>query len=179
MPTYDGGYTTNGEGPECTLPLAQDERQWLAITLGVPRLREAAEALGLEADPGTRDARRLRAVLLAACLDTTPADIDIPLSLDELWVLDTHVTAYDLRDAKLPSGRLLADFARKLWAAIAALHRDDLPPSITSASLPSTSASGKDDHDDARDTRSRHSDAHEGADAVAEAEALLRPTDDA
>lgn len=151
-------------GPSgAVLWLAPDERQWLAQTVTLPRSRDAQEQLTGESDPRAATARRFRVVLLALFLDDSPDELPLALTADELWLLDMHVTQYDLRDSKLPSGRLLADFARKVWDLLAEVHQDDLPRSLQKG------------RHDARE----NSDTDEGADAIAEAEALLRPAEDA
>jgi hypothetical protein len=147
--------------PGAVLWLAPDERQWLAQTLGAVRGREAGEVLAGAFDSDTAAARRFRATLLAAFLDGSAEVLPLTVAPDELWLLDMHLMEYDLRDAKLPSGRLLQEFARKVWGLIAEVHRDELPPQFR-----------KEPHD-ARDVNT-----DESADAVAEAEALLRPSED-
>jgi hypothetical protein len=144
------------------LRLAPDERQWLAQTLSIARGRDIADLLATDLDPRTETARRFRANLLALFLNNAAEELPVKLSAAELWALDMHLMEYDLRDAKLPSGRLLAEFARKVWSLITELHRDELPPLLEK---------GTDDAPEDTDT-------DEIADAVAEAEALLRPSDD-
>lgn len=143
--------------------LAPDERQWLAQTLGLIRSRESREWLTGESDLQAGTARRFRAVLLALFLDGSDEAIPVSLTADELWLLDMHVMQYDLRDSKLPSGRLLADFARNVWSLLADVHQDELPRSLQ-----------KGQHN-ARE----NGDTDESADAIAAAEALLRPAEDA
>lgn len=142
--------------------LAPDERQWLAQTISLPRAREAREQLSGESDPQAATARRFRAVLLALYLDGSDEEIPLALTADELWLLDMHVMQYDLRDSKLPSGRLLMEFARKLWNQLTEVHQDELPRSLQ-----------KGLHDARED-----GDTDESADAIAAAEALLRPAED-
>jgi len=149
--------------PGAVLWLAADERQWLAQTMSLPHAREAREQLSGESDPQAVTARRFRAVLLALFLDGSDEEIPLALTADELWLLDMHVMQYDLRDSKLPSGRLLADFARKLWSQLTEVHQDELPRSLQKG------------QNDARE----NGDTDEGADAIAAAEALLRPSEDA
>lgn len=143
--------------------LAPDERQWLAQTISLPGAREAREQLLGESDPQATTARRFRVVLLALFLDGSDEEIPIALTADELWLLDVHVMRYDLRDSKLPSGRMLAEFARKLWNQLTEVHQDELPRSLQKG------------RHDARE----NGDADESADAIAAAEALLRPAEDA
>jgi hypothetical protein len=95
-------------------------------------------------------------------LDSSTDDLPVTLSPDELGLLDMHLMEYDLRDAKLPSGRLLSEFARKVWQLITEVHQDDLPPLFR-----------KGTHHAPEDT-----DTDESADAIAEAEALLRTSED-
>jgi len=148
--------------PGIVLWLAPDERQWLAQTLGAVHGREAGEMLSGEVDPRIAAARRFRALLLALFLEDSRDDLPVTLSSDELWLLDMHLMEYDLRDAKLPSGRLLSEFARKVWKLIAEVHQDELPPLFRKGA------------NDARED----TDPDESADAIAEAEALLRPSED-
>ena len=148
--------------PSAVLRLAPDERQWLAQTLSIARGRDVTELLATDLDPRTETARRFRAQLLALFLNDTAEELPVALTAAELWALDMHLMEYDLRDAKLPSGRLLAEFARKVWSLLTELHRDDLPPLLEKGT------------DDA--SENPHPD--EVANAVAEAEALLRPSDD-
>jgi len=148
--------------PGSVLWLAPDERQWLAQTLGAVHGREPGELLATEFDPRQAAARRFRALLLAMFLDDSTEDVPVTLSPDELWLLDMHLMEYDLRDAKLPSGRLLLELARKVWTLIAEVHQDELPPRYRKG---------------AQDAR-EDSDTDESADAIAEAEALLRPSED-
>lgn len=143
--------------------LAPDERQWLVQTLSLPRSREAREQLSGESDPQAAIARRFRAVLMALFLDGADEEIPLTLTADELWLLDVHLMQYDLRDSRLPSGRLLAEFARKLWTTLTEVHRSELPRSLQKG------------RNDARE----NGDTDEGADAIAEVEALLRPAEDA
>lgn len=142
--------------------LAPDERQWLAQTLSVSGSRDIVEVLTAEADPRTASARRFRAILLAMFLDDRTDDLPVAITAEELWALDMHLMEYDLRDTKLPSGRLLVEFARKVWSLITEVHQDDLPPLFKKGT------------EDARED----TDTDEVADAVAEAEALLRPAED-
>jgi hypothetical protein len=143
--------------------LAQDERQWLAHTLPAASNREMGEMLASGGvDPRTIAARRFRATLLALFLDGNGDELPITLSPDELWLLDMHLMEYDLRDAKLPSGRLLSELARKVWELITEVHQDDLPPLFR-----------KGTHHASEDA-----DPDESADAIAEAEALLRTSED-
>jgi len=147
---------------EAVLWLAPDERQWLAQTVSLPNAREGREQLSGESDPQAAAARQFRAVLLALYLDGSDEDIPLALTADELWLLDMHVMQYDLRDSKLPSGRLVVEFARKLWDQLIEVHQDELPRSLQ-----------KGRHDARED-----SDTDESADAIAAAEALLRPAED-
>jgi hypothetical protein len=149
--------------PSPVLWLAPDERQWLAQTLPATSSREMGEVLaGGGVDPRIIAARRFRATLLAVFLDGSSEDVPLRLSPDELWLLDMHLMEYDLRDAKLPSGRLLSEFARKVWELITEAHRDDLPPLLRK----------EPDH------APEDADTDESANAVAEAEALLRTSED-
>ncbi|MEZ4553303.1 MAG: hypothetical protein R3B59_05280 [Dehalococcoidia bacterium] len=153
----------SSDRPGSVLWLAPDERQWLAQTMSLPRAREGGEELSGESDPRATAARRFRALLLAVFLDASDEDIPVALTADELWLLDMHLMQYDLRDSKLPSGRLLSDFARKVWGQLTEIHQDELPRSLQKGT---------------RNARA-NSDTDESADAIAAAEALLRPSEDA
>ncbi len=148
--------------PSVVLRLASDERQWLAQTLSIARGRDIVELLACDPDPQTATARRFRAYLLALSLSDALEELPVTLTAAELWALDMHLMEHDLRDARLPSGRLLAEFARKVWSAITELHRDELPTLLEKG----TDDASEDPHPD------------EVAHAIAEAEALLRPADD-
>jgi hypothetical protein len=152
-----------GTGSDAILWLAPDERQWLAQTLSIARSRDIVDLLAAEPDSRMGGARRFRAVLLALSLDDSPEDLPVTVTHEELWALDMHLMEYDLRDTKLPSGRLLVELARKVWSLITEVHRDDLPPLLQKGT----------------DHAPEDSDTDEVADAVAEAEALLRPAEDA
>lgn len=149
-------------GPNAVLWLAPDERQWLAQTMSIARSRDIVDLLTTEADPRMGGARRFRAVLLALFLDESSEELPVAVTPEELWALDMHLMEYDLRDTKLPSGRLLAEFARKVWSLITEVHQDDLPPQFKKG----TDDAPDDDTDEV------------AADAVAEVEALLRPAED-
>lgn len=147
--------------PTAVLKLAPDERQWLAQTLSIARGRDIAELLATDPDAQTAAARRFRVHLLALCLSDAPEELPVMLTSAELWALDMHIMEHDLRDARLPSGRLLTEFAGKVWSAITELHRDELPAQLQKGTDDASEDPGPD----------------EGANAVAEAEALLRPAD--
>lgn len=154
---------TGAGRPGAVLWLAPDERQWLAQTITLVAAREAREQLMGESDPQAAITRRFRVVLLALHLDGSAEDIPLALTADDLWLLDMHVMQYDLRDSRLPSGRLLIEFAHKLWNHLTEVHQDDLPRSLQKGR---------------RDAR-ENGDTNESADAIAAAEALLRPAEDA
>ena len=139
------------------------ERQFLAQSLAADELWPPSEALMslLREIPGGEVAGgpRLRALLLAMELRCGDGEAPLPLTVSELWLLDSLMIRRDLRREKLPDGRPLSELATKVWRLIVDVYEHELPLHLRRE----VSNAGDQDSD------------QDASEIIASAEALLRP----
>lgn len=114
-----------------TLMLDPEERQFLARSIGAEDLWPSSEAATslLSQVPGgdVAGGPRLRVLLLAMDLRGPEEPMPLPVSVSELWLIDSLLLRCDLRREKLSDGRPLIEFAMKVWRLLLDAYEEELP----------------------------------------------------
>jgi hypothetical protein len=150
-----------------TLVLDPSERRFLAYVLAPDERWPAAgdDGYGLYGLPEAAEIAggpRFRALVLAMYVQGNDDNMPVPVTVSELWLLDSLLVRHDLRREKLPDGRPLTDLAHKVWDLLLDAYADELPPHLQ------------------KETSHADNDTNQASDAnafVAEAEAILRSRD--
>lgn len=152
--------------------LTPAERAWL---VGVVRPSEAwFFVLDSEnvptGEPQVGGGTDLRIRILALAMLDDDREAPLAVSVPELWLLDATLLRYDLRMAKLPDGQPLLTLARKIWGTLLAVYDSALPVYLRKEYRDGKPVEHEPEPGDGPDPDAR--------DAIAGAEALLRPRDD-